>query len=87
MRFRDTKSREGKGANDERGQPHTVDDVTRIPHRQDLVDIALRDEIDLVSDLILAATARSDHMTEAEIDRALGVSLETTQRQRVAAGM
>ncbi|NYG07120.1 hypothetical protein BJ986_001607 [Phycicoccus badiiscoriae] len=39
----------------------------------DLTDDALQDEIELVGDLVVAATASDEPLTEAEIDRALGI--------------
>lgn len=40
---------------------------------RDLVDVALRDEIELVSDLVVAASSTSRHFTPDEIDVLLGV--------------
>ena len=39
----------------------------------DLTDDALQDEIELVGDLVVAASANEGPMTDEEIDRALGV--------------
>ncbi|SDP46386.1 hypothetical protein SAMN04489867_2545 [Pedococcus dokdonensis] len=39
----------------------------------DLTDDALQDEIELVGDLVVAASASEDPLTEDEIDRALGI--------------
>ena len=39
----------------------------------DLTDDALQDEIELVGDLVVAATASDEPLTEDEIDRALGI--------------
>lgn len=43
----------------------------------DLLDETLRDEIELVSDLVVAASATSRHFTAAEIDELLGVAKES----------
>jgi hypothetical protein len=40
----------------------------------DLLDVALRDEIELVSDLVVAASGSERHFTQAEIDELLGLS-------------
>ena len=39
----------------------------------DLLDVALRDEIELVSDLVVAASSMSRHFTPAEVDELLGI--------------
>jgi hypothetical protein len=39
----------------------------------DLLDVALADEIELVSDLVVAASSSSRHFTPAEVDALLGV--------------
>ncbi|MEO7130122.1 MAG: hypothetical protein ABIZ07_01940 [Dermatophilaceae bacterium] len=39
----------------------------------DLVDLALREEIELVSDLVVAASSAPRHLTQAEIDVLLGL--------------
>ena len=39
----------------------------------DLVDVALRDEIELVSDLVVAASSSERHFTQSEVDTLLGV--------------
>ena len=39
----------------------------------DLTDDALQTEIELVGDLVVAATASDEPLTEDEIDRALGI--------------
>lgn len=39
----------------------------------DLLDVALRDEIELVSDLVVAASSSPRHFTPAEVDALLGV--------------
>lgn len=40
----------------------------------DLLDVALRDEIELVSDLVVAASATTRHFTRDEVDQLLGVT-------------
>ena len=40
----------------------------------DLRDLALEDEIELVGDLVVAATASPSPLTSTEIDEALGIS-------------
>ena len=47
--------------------------MTRHEYLDELVDVALRDEIELVSDLVVAASGTSRHFTEDEIDRLLGL--------------
>lgn len=42
----------------------------------DLVDAALRDEIELVSDLVVAASSTERHFTPKEVDALLGVEDE-----------
>jgi hypothetical protein len=39
----------------------------------DLLDVALADEIELVSDLVVAASSSTRHFTQAEVDALLGV--------------
>jgi hypothetical protein len=39
----------------------------------DLLDVALRDEIELVSDLVVAASGSPRHFTQAEVDELLGI--------------
>ncbi len=39
----------------------------------ELVDVTLQDEIELVGDLVVAAGASPEHMTDADIDRILGI--------------
>ena len=39
----------------------------------DLLDVQLADEIELVSDLVVAASSSSRHLTPEEIDRLLGI--------------
>ncbi len=39
----------------------------------DLLDVALRDEIELVSDLVVAASGSPRHFTPAEVDELLGI--------------
>lgn len=41
---------------------------------RDLLDAALRDEIELVSDLVVAASASERHFTPDEVDALLGLS-------------
>jgi hypothetical protein len=41
----------------------------------DLLDVALRDEIELVSDLVVAASSSPRHFTQAEVDALLGIGL------------
>ncbi len=43
---------------------------------EELVDVTLQDEIELVGDLVVAAAASSEHMSEDDIDRALGLKPE-----------
>ncbi|GAA2031426.1 hypothetical protein GCM10009740_21550 [Terrabacter terrae] len=40
----------------------------------DLLDVQLADEIELVSDLVVAASSSPRHLTPEEIDQLLGVS-------------
>lgn len=47
-------------------------------YTRELTDTALRDEIELVADLVVAASTNADRMTEAQIDEILG--LACTQR-------
>lgn len=46
---------------------------TRDDSAPELVDAALRDEIELVSDLVVAASSAERHLTRAEVDRLLGI--------------
>ena len=39
----------------------------------DLLEVALRDEIELVSDLVVAASGSPRHFTPAEVDELLGI--------------
>ena len=39
----------------------------------DLLDVALADEIELVSDLVVAASSTTRHFTQAEVDALLGI--------------
>jgi hypothetical protein len=39
----------------------------------DLLDVALADEIELVSDLVVAASTTTRHFTPAEVDALLGI--------------
>ncbi len=40
---------------------------------EELVDVTLQDEIELVGDLVVAAASSSEHMSEDDIDRILGI--------------
>ncbi|NUO34298.1 MAG: hypothetical protein HOQ18_04330 [Dermatophilaceae bacterium] len=40
----------------------------------DLLDVALADEIELVSDLVVAASASPRHFTPDEVDELLGIT-------------
>jgi hypothetical protein len=40
----------------------------------DLLDVALADEIELVSDLVVAASSTARHFTQAEVDALLGIA-------------
>jgi hypothetical protein len=44
--------------------------------RGDLTDEALREEIELVGDLVVAATASPGRMAQSDVDSVLGVSSE-----------
>lgn len=46
---------------------------------KDLLDATLRDEIELVSDLVVAASASDRHLTPEEIDALLGLHREGRQ--------
>ncbi|GAB3074934.1 hypothetical protein GCM10027053_45750 [Intrasporangium mesophilum] len=46
----------------------------------DLLDVALRDEIELVSDLVVAASSSPRHFTPAEVDALLGISAGSTAK-------
>lgn len=48
--------------------------TTNDERADDLVDPALRDEIELVSDLVVAASTSPRHLTQAEVDTLLGVA-------------
>ncbi len=57
--------------------------MTSEPERSgDLLDPALADEIELVSNLVVAASTTSRHFTPDEVDELLGV----TEDDRPAAG-
>jgi heterodisulfide reductase subunit A-like polyferredoxin len=47
--------------------------VTTKPFGTDLTDTVLRDEIELVADLVVAAAGFSGRMSETQIDEALGL--------------
>ena len=42
----------------------------------DLLDVALRDEIELVSDLVVAASSSPRHFTPDEVDALLGIRVK-----------
>ena len=42
----------------------------------DLLDVALRDEIELVSDLVVAASSSPRHFTQDEVDALLGIGIK-----------
>lgn len=44
----------------------------------DLLDVQLADEIELVSDLVVAASSSSRHLTPEEIDQLLGIQGDTS---------
>jgi hypothetical protein len=52
----------------------------------DLLDVALRDEIELVSDLVVAASGMTRHFTATEVDELLGVAPEPEPSPEPAAG-
>jgi hypothetical protein len=56
--------------------PNVVD-VTHQPRRDPLTDRALSAEIELLTDLILAVGHRTAHLSEDEIDNALGLAAPT----------
>ena len=45
----------------------------------DLLDVALRDEIELVSDLVVAASSSPRHFTPDEVDALLGIRVGKTR--------
>lgn len=51
----------------------TVTGVTTKSYAPDLTDTALRDEIELIADLVVAAAGCSGRMSESQIDEALGL--------------
>lgn len=57
--------------------------VTNDGRRDELQDAALHQEIELVGELVVAATSSSGHLSLAEIDALLGVRAQTpgTPRQ------
>ncbi|CCH77212.1 conserved hypothetical protein [Nostocoides japonicum T1-X7] len=57
--------------------------MTRLDQPNDLVDAALRDEIVLVGDLVIAAAESDDHLPQSTIDQILGV--EQPRRGRLTA--
>ena len=48
----------------------------------DLLDVALADEIELVSDLVVAASSSPRHFTPEEVDALLGISGEQAPAAR-----
>jgi hypothetical protein len=48
----------------------------------DLLDVALADEIELVSDLVVAASSSARHFTPEEVDALLGISGEPSPAGR-----
>jgi len=48
----------------------------------DLLDVALADEIELVSDLVVAASSSPRHFTPDEVDALLGLSGDQTSTAR-----
>ena len=48
----------------------------------DLLDTALRDEIELVSDLVVAASGSERHFTPEEIDALLGLAADDARTQK-----
>ena len=44
--------------------------------RGDLTDEALREEIELVGDLVVAATASPGRMAQSDVDQVLGVGID-----------
>ncbi len=49
------------------------------PPENELEDTALHEEIELVGDLLVAATSKGDRLTQPEIDRVLGVDPEPAE--------
>jgi hypothetical protein len=52
--------------------------------RGDLTDEVLREEIELVGQLVVAATASPGRMRQAEVDSILGVVVEPAKKRRPA---
>ena len=50
--------------------------------RGDLTDEALREEIELVGELVVAATASPGRMAQSDVDSVLGVSLDSPDSER-----
>lgn len=48
----------------------------------DLLDVQLADEIELVSDLVVAASSSSRHLTPEEIDQLLGIQGDTAPKSK-----
>lgn len=44
------------------------------PHESSFLDGAALDEIELTSQLMIAASDRADHLTQGEVDQILGVT-------------
>jgi heterodisulfide reductase subunit A-like polyferredoxin len=53
--------------------PPTVTSVTTKSYAPDLTDTTLREEIELVADLVVAAAGCSGRMNESQIDEVLGL--------------
>jgi hypothetical protein len=52
----------------------------------DLLDVQLADEIELVSDLVVAASSSPRHLTPDEIDELLGITRGRSAPTRAGAG-
>lgn len=52
----------------------------------DLLDVQLADEIELVSDLVVAASSSPRHLTSDEIDELLGIKRAARAQRRAGAG-
>lgn len=50
---------------------------------RDLLDVDLRDEIELMSDLLVAASSSPRHFTADEVDALLGIRPRRTRSERV----
>jgi hypothetical protein len=51
---------------------------------RDLLDVALRDEIELMSDLLVAASSSPRHFTPEEVDALLGIRPGRARGERVS---